>query len=162
MGVEAMESVIRSLHDAIKDLDARLVHCEKRWADHFDELQRLRLFVSEADIGHVNAMVIVDGDGNVREWNEAATRLFQWSQEEALGRHLSFLVPPEFPSSSQPGVQESLRSQNEAGEPQGGHDGVYPELHADCRTDRGPVIMGRIRRLVAGSCGVYAAATLSG
>ncbi|MDY7225428.1 PAS domain S-box protein [Hyalangium rubrum] len=40
------------------------------------------------------ALLVLDGDGTVRRWNPAATRIFGWSAEEAVGHFLP-TTPPE-------------------------------------------------------------------
>ncbi len=42
-----------------------------------------------------DAVVSKNLDGFVRSWNTAAERLFGYTAEEAVGRHISFLIPPE-------------------------------------------------------------------
>src|SRR5262249_399367 len=41
-----------------------------------------------------DAYISVDGQGIVREWNDAAVRVFGWSAEEATGRSLAALGLP--------------------------------------------------------------------
>jgi PAS domain S-box-containing protein len=50
----------------------------------------LRLVLSTV----LDAVVVIDGDGLVTGWNEAAERTFGWSADEALGRSLSDLIIP--------------------------------------------------------------------
>ncbi len=53
---------------------------------------RTRLVLDSAP----DAFVTLDGDGVITSWNAAATRLFGWSESEALGVPMrSLIVPPE-------------------------------------------------------------------
>lgn len=40
-----------------------------------------------------DAVVIADADGTIVFWNEAATRLFGWPAEQALGQSLDLIIP---------------------------------------------------------------------
>jgi PAS domain S-box-containing protein len=40
-----------------------------------------------------DAVVIADPDGTIAFWNDAATRLFGWSEAEAHGRALDLIIP---------------------------------------------------------------------
>jgi PAS domain S-box-containing protein len=51
--------------------------------------QRQSLHVDQTPL----AVIEFDLDGRVREWNPAARTIFGFSHEEAIGRHLSFIVP---------------------------------------------------------------------
>ena len=51
---------------------------------------QLAAVVESAD----DAMLSTSLDGTVLTWNPAASRMFGYSPEEALGRHVEFLVPP--------------------------------------------------------------------
>jgi PAS domain S-box-containing protein len=67
--------------------------------------QKLAMFVSrrrgetnylaEVVQGIQDAVLSKDLDGIVTSWNPAAERLYGYSYEEAVGRHVSFLVPPD-------------------------------------------------------------------
>jgi len=52
---------------------------------------RTRLILDSAP----DAFVAVDGEGIVRRWNEAATRMFGWPASDALGRPVRELIFPE-------------------------------------------------------------------
>ncbi len=41
------------------------------------------------------AYFVMDGDGNIVEWDDAAEAIFGWSRDEALGARLSELIIPE-------------------------------------------------------------------
>ena len=58
-----------------------------------------------------DAFVAIDENGRVSAWNAAATRLFGWSLEEALGRDLTqMIVPPEYQEAHTNGIQRFLRT----------------------------------------------------
>ena len=40
-------------------------------------------------------VIIWDGNFRVAEWNQAASRIFGWSHEQALNQHASFILAPE-------------------------------------------------------------------
>jgi diguanylate cyclase (GGDEF)-like protein/PAS domain S-box-containing protein len=55
------------------------------------ELLRLAAIVQQSD----DAIIGTELDGNVTSWNRGAERVYGYSAVEALGRNISFLVPPE-------------------------------------------------------------------
>jgi len=58
-----------------------------------DEAEVLRAITSAAQ----DAIIMVDADGRVRFWNDAATRILGWGAEEAVGKDVhELLAPPEF------------------------------------------------------------------
>ncbi len=59
------------------------------------EAERYRQHLAEVVRGTQDAVLSKDLDGLVTTWNPAATRLYGYSAEEAIGRHISFLVPPD-------------------------------------------------------------------
>jgi PAS domain S-box-containing protein len=59
------------------------------------EGERYRQHLAEVVRGTQDAVLSKDLDGIVTTWNPAATRLYGYSPEEAIGRHISFLVPPD-------------------------------------------------------------------
>ena len=40
-----------------------------------------------------DAIIYVDNFGNIQRWNEAASHLFGFSKEEALGENLNIIIP---------------------------------------------------------------------
>jgi PAS domain S-box-containing protein len=40
-----------------------------------------------------DAVVIADADGTITFWNDAATRLFGWTPDEAIGQTLDLIIP---------------------------------------------------------------------
>jgi diguanylate cyclase (GGDEF)-like protein/PAS domain S-box-containing protein len=55
------------------------------------ELLRLAAIVQQSD----DAIIGTELDGNVTSWNRGAERVYGYSAVEALGRNISFCVPPE-------------------------------------------------------------------
>ena len=50
----------------------------------------LAAIVSSSDDAIISKTIL----GFITSWNSAATRLFQYSEEEALGQHISIIIPP--------------------------------------------------------------------
>lgn len=59
------------------------------------EAERFRQHLAEVVRGTQDAVLSKDLDGIVTTWNPAATRLYGYSAEEAIGSHISFIVPPD-------------------------------------------------------------------
>jgi PAS domain S-box-containing protein len=59
------------------------------------EAERFRQHLAEVVRGTQDAVLSKDLDGLVTSWNPAAARLYGYDPEEAIGRHISFLVPPD-------------------------------------------------------------------
>jgi PAS domain S-box-containing protein len=57
------------------------------------EAERFRQHLAEVVRGTQDAVFSKDLDGIVTSWNPAAARLYGYSPEEAIGRHISFIVP---------------------------------------------------------------------
>ena len=56
---------------------------------------RVRHHMSEVVRGTQDAVLSKDLDGIVTSWNPAAERLYGYTAEEAIGRYISFIVPPD-------------------------------------------------------------------
>jgi PAS domain S-box-containing protein len=86
----------RAIHDQAGQIFV-LVVCEditerKRTETQLQETSRLlRTLVKESAL----PLVSLDRDARVTSWNQAATRLFGWSEEEVLGRELPYIRPGE-------------------------------------------------------------------
>lgn len=59
------------------------------------EAERVRQHMTEVVKGTGDAVMSKDLDGIVTLWNRAAELMYGYTAEEAIGRHISFLVPPE-------------------------------------------------------------------
>jgi PAS domain S-box-containing protein len=59
------------------------------------EAERFRQHLAEVVRGTQDAVLSKDLDGIITTWNPAAARLYGYTAEEAIGRHVSFIVPPD-------------------------------------------------------------------
>jgi len=59
------------------------------------EAERFRQHLAEVVRGTQDAVLSKDLEGIVTSWNPAAARLYGYTAEEAVGRHISFIVPPD-------------------------------------------------------------------
>jgi PAS domain S-box-containing protein len=57
------------------------------------DAERVRHHLAEVVRGSQDAVLSKDLEGIVTSWNPAAERLYGYTEEEAIGRHISFLVP---------------------------------------------------------------------
>ncbi|MDQ2629370.1 MAG: SpoIIE family protein phosphatase [Actinomycetota bacterium] len=57
------------------------------------EAERFRQHLAEVVRGTQDAVLSKDLDGLVTTWNPAAARLYGYTADEAIGRHISFIVP---------------------------------------------------------------------
>ncbi len=86
----------RAIHDQTGQIFI-LVCCEditeRRLAEHqLQETSRLlRTLVKESAL----PIVSLDQDARITSWNQAATRLFGWSEEDVLGHELPYIQPGE-------------------------------------------------------------------
>ena len=58
---------------------------------HEELAYRLAAIVESSD----DAIVSKTLDGVITSWNRAAERIFGWTAEEAVGRHITLIIPPE-------------------------------------------------------------------
>ncbi len=56
---------------------------------NLEQAQRLARIVESS----YNAIIAKDMDGNVLSWNRGAERIYGYTQEEAVGQHVNFIVP---------------------------------------------------------------------
>src|SRR4051812_13855703 len=67
--------------------------------------------LAEVVRGTLDAVFSKDREGIITSWNPAAERLYGYSAEEAIGRHISFIVPPDHQ-----GEEQTILARISAGE----------------------------------------------
>jgi PAS domain S-box-containing protein len=87
---EELISLLASFADQLGTFIAR-----RRAEAKSAEAERFRQHLAEVVRGTQDAVLSKDLDGVVTTWNPAAARLYGYTPEEAIGRHISFLVPPD-------------------------------------------------------------------
>ncbi|HEX5527843.1 MAG TPA: SpoIIE family protein phosphatase [Solirubrobacterales bacterium] len=87
---EELMALLASFADQLASFIARR-RAEARSA----EAERFRQHLAEVVRGTQDAVLSKDLDGIITTWNPAAARLYGYTAEEAIGRHISFLVPPD-------------------------------------------------------------------
>jgi len=85
------EELRHTLHRAIgvKELTVKAARAEQAVTEHED---RFRSLVESAS----DAIVIADRSGTIISWNKAASALFGYTDEEAVGRPLTVLMPQRY------------------------------------------------------------------
>jgi PAS domain S-box-containing protein len=73
----------------VEELSVKVARAEQTVTEHED---RFRSLVESAS----DAIVIADGRGTIISWNKAAANLFGYSDEEAIGRPLTLLMPQRY------------------------------------------------------------------
>jgi len=73
-------------------------------------------------------IVLADRHGVIRYWNSAATAMFGYSVDQALGQRLDLIVPSEHREAHWKGFNRALESGSAAAE---GVAGPFPAQHAD-------------------------------
>ena len=86
------ENVV-SLQKAKQDLHESNLHLEQRIAERTRDLERSETRLSSILETAADAIISVDERGIIQDFNSAATRLFGFAREEALGHSVSILVP---------------------------------------------------------------------
>ena len=57
------------------------------------ESQRISALNQQLLTNTGDAVVIASNDGTILEWNEAATRIFGWTREQAIGENIDMMIP---------------------------------------------------------------------
>ena len=69
--------------------------------------KRTRLIIESS----INAIVIMDADGLITDWNHRAEKMFGWSSDEAIGQPLDqLIIPPRFKNAHSQGLSTFLHT----------------------------------------------------
>ena len=71
------------------DIDARLSKLEK-------DMTRIRFILDRIYDARTVARIVANSNGTIVEWNEGATLLFGYGEEEAKGKDIDLIIPAEF------------------------------------------------------------------
>jgi len=98
---------------AINALSVVVLICFGMWSmqkreEQLQAMSRAEV-IAEAILMSDTAVIGVDDDGAIVEWNEAATELTGYSQREAVGEPLLFLVPAEWRADHLEGLGKAVK-----------------------------------------------------
>lgn len=90
---------------------------EGREARGFPHLPDAPRHVADAELAGLvralaDAVVIADAEGTITFWNEAATRLFGFTPDEALGRSLDLIIPERLRARHWTGYRRTMTTGN--------------------------------------------------
>ena len=94
-----LENSRDQLEEQAEELAQSLTSLEEEMAERQSSEERLRLLIDGAKD---YAIIMLETDGRVASWNEGATRLKGWSEQEILGRHFSVFYPEESVAAGKP------------------------------------------------------------
>lgn len=90
-----IQALSRTLNALVANLEGRV---SARTTQLRDAMQRIAAIIDSAQ----DAFIAIDPDGHITDWNPAASRMFGWSREEALGQnYIGLLVPQRFQAQQQ-------------------------------------------------------------
>ncbi|HEX8949446.1 MAG TPA: EAL domain-containing protein [Dissulfurispiraceae bacterium] len=104
VGIFEINSDISVRKDAERKFGEYYAKLEERVEERTRELARLAAIVESSD-----DVIFRKGlDGIIETWNKAAERTYGYTAEEAIGRHVSMLVPPGHPDEI-PAIMEKIK-----------------------------------------------------
>ncbi|MDO9168799.1 MAG: PAS domain S-box protein [Methylobacter sp.] len=69
--------------------------------------KRTRMIIESS----LSAIVIMDSNSIINDWNHPAEKIFGWTKEEAIGQHLEeLIIPPQFRNAHRQGLEHFLRT----------------------------------------------------
>ncbi len=95
---------IGALTDAFNYMLARI---EEQNLELSESESRVRAMIDSA----LSAVIVIDSDGLVTDWNSRAEKIFGWTKEEMLGRTLTdTIIPPQYRNGHEQGIKSYLSS----------------------------------------------------
>ncbi len=92
------------LRDAHEQLEVRVL---EQTAQIRDSEQRQRCVINTA----LDAVIVMDTQGRIAEWNAQAEKIFGWPRAEAVSRRLSdLIVPPQYRAAHERGLQRYVQT----------------------------------------------------
>ena len=71
---------------------AELIIANKNLENHVEHISHFAAIVESTD----NAIISKSLDGTIKSWNNAAEKMFGYSKEEAIGKNITIIIPPEY------------------------------------------------------------------
>jgi PAS domain S-box-containing protein len=90
-GTRPIDPRERELLEMLSDYLAVAIHNSRLYGEVAETKQYLEQLISSAG----DAIVSVDGEGNIRGWNPAAERIFGQAVDQVVGQPFASLVPPD-------------------------------------------------------------------
>lgn len=107
----SQRAVVHDEGDEIDALAAGLNSLGEEVIDHMTRLQDSEAQIQAIFKNAPDAIVVIDSNDEIVQWNPAATNIFGWEREEVQGKLLhTVLVPPMYRSRHVEGIQEYLRT----------------------------------------------------
>jgi PAS domain S-box-containing protein len=103
---------------SFSDADKTFLQLMARWIGTALEQERAECALRENESrtraiveSSMDAVVVMDGRGLIREWNPQAVKIFGWSREDAVGRRLSdTIIPVHLREAHERGLQHFVRT----------------------------------------------------
>jgi len=92
----AMLAAIGYLYHRQEKLQKEHVRCQIAVERYRGEIDRLFALFEETKGSAADATIVADHTGSVIEWSPMATALFHWKTRQALGKHISMLMPQRY------------------------------------------------------------------
>jgi PAS domain S-box-containing protein len=90
-GTRPIDPRERELLEMLSDYLAVAIHNSRLYGEVAETKQYLEQLISSAG----DAIISVDGEGNIRGWNPAAERIFGQAADQVVGQPFASLVPPD-------------------------------------------------------------------
>jgi len=90
------------LEDLVKERTAELTHVNEQLKQEIAERVQAEKALRESEekfraisVSAQDSIIMIDNEGNISFWNEAAERIFGYSRQEALGQEMHMFLAPE-------------------------------------------------------------------
>jgi len=99
---EELREYREHLEDLVKERTAELTHVNEQLKQEIAERVQAEKALRESEekfraisVSAQDSIIMIDNEGNISFWNEAAERIFGYSRQEALGQEMHIFLAPE-------------------------------------------------------------------